>query len=365
MLQAKRSSSETLLKSRQERDAPQAQRSSAAALSTQDFHPERMLIIHSGGIGDLLLALPAMRVFRHAFPNAILEMMGRPERLALVAYDLRASVLHSVDQAGMAYFYAEDGSFPPRLGAFFSSFGVVLLFGGAGGNILAKNLKRAGAGRVISLPPFAPEGLGVHVSDYLVESLGREGIEGENAGAPLQLAEETLTAAQAFFTRSGVQEGARILAIHGGSGSPGKNWPPEKFAMVADWAAERAGILLLSGPAERGAEEIRKAMKKGSPLGADSLPLIRLAGLLNWSRAYLGNDSGITHLAASLGVPTVALFGPTDPAVWGPRGIAVRILYPRNISVGSLPETRGREMDSGLVNLSPHEVIEALTPLLI
>ncbi len=328
-------------------------------------HPEKILIIHSGGIGDLLLALPAMRVFRQAFPWAILEMMGRPERLALVAHDLRASSLHSIDQAGMAYFYAEEASLPPRLEAFFSSFEVVLLFGGAGGTILPKNLKRAGAGRVISLPPFPPEALGVHVSDYLVESLGREGIEGENVYVPLQLAEETLSAGQGFFADSGMERGTRILAIHPGSGSPGKNWPPEKFAMVADWAAERAEILLLSGPAERGAEEIRKAMKKGSPLGADSLPLIRLAGLLKWSRAYLGNDSGITHLAASLGVPTVALFGPTDPAVWGPRGIAVRILYPRNISAGSLPETWGREIDSGLVNLSPREVIEALAPLLI
>jgi ADP-heptose:LPS heptosyltransferase len=130
------------------------------------------------------------------------------------------------------------------------------------------------------------------------------------------------------------------LAIHPGSGSPGKNWPPENFAGVADWAAARANILLLSGPAERGAEEIRKAMKKAAPFVADNLPLTRLAGVLNWSRAYLGNDSGITHLAASLGVPTVALFGPTDPAVWGPRD-CVRIVHERSSSppcLESLPQ---------------------------
>jgi len=337
-----------------------------SALSTffMSSYPGKILIIHSGGIGDLLMALPAMRVFRHAFPSATLEMMGRPERLALVAYDLRAGFLHSIDQAGMVYFYAEAASLPPRLGAFFSSFGAVLLFGGGGGNLLAKNVKRAGAGRVISILPFPPEELRVHVSDYLVESLGREGIEGENACVPLQLPQEALTAAQGFFAGWGAKEGARILAIHPGSGSPRKNWPPENFARVADWAAERAGILLLSGPAERGAEEIRKAMKKAGPFVADNLPLTRLAGVLKWSRAYLGNDSGITHLAASLGVPTVALFGPTDPAVWGPRGIAVRILYARNFSVGSLPETRGQGIDSCLMNLHPHEVTEALTPLL-
>jgi len=327
-------------------------------------HPEKTLIIHSGGIGDLVLALPAMRVFRHAFSSAILEMMGRPERLALVAHDLRASLLHSIDQAEMACFYAEDASLPPRLGSFFSSFGVVLSFGGAGGNILAKNVKRAGAGRVISIPPFPPEELRVHVSDYLVESLRRGGIEGENACAPLQLPQETLTAAQDFFSGGGAKEGARILAIHPGSGSPGKNWPPGNFARVADWAAERANILLLSGPAERGAEEIRKAIKRAVPFVADNLPLTRLAGVLRRSRAYLGNDSGITHLAASLGVPTVALFGPTNPAVWGPRGVAVRIVHERS----SYPPCPSESLPHGCarcpVNLDPAEVIKVLAPFL-
>jgi hypothetical protein len=224
------------------------------------------VLIHSGGIGDLLMALPAMRMFRQAFPNATLEMMGRLERQALVAHDLRASLLHSIDQAGMAYFYAEDASLPPRLGAFFSSFGAVLLFGGAGGNILAKNVKRAGAGRVISIPPFPPQALRVHVSDYLVESLGREGIEGENACAPLQLPQETLTAAQSFFAGWGAKEGARILAIHPGSGSPAKNWPAENFAAVADWAAKRVRILLVTGPAEDGAEKVTPDLPRTSSL---------------------------------------------------------------------------------------------------
>jgi ADP-heptose:LPS heptosyltransferase len=335
-----------------------------SALSTQDFHPERILIIHSGGIGDLLLALPAMRVFRQAFPRAVLEMMGRPERLALVAHDLRAGLLHSIDQAEMAYFYAEDAPLPPRLGAFFPCFGAVLLFGGAGGNILAKNVKKAGAGRVISIPPFPPEALRVHISDYLVESLKREGIEGENACGPLQLAEETLTGAQGFFAGWGAKEGARILAIHPGSGSPGKNWPPEKFAMVAGWAAERAEILLLSGPAERGAEEIRKAMKTASPFVADTLPLIRLAGVLKCSRAYLGNDSGITHLAASLGVPTVALYGPTDPAVWGPRGVSVRIIHDKKPCPPGSFESQSNGCAPWRIAIDPDEVTEVLAPLL-
>ena len=113
-----------------------------AALSSQ---PEKILIIHSGGIGDLLLALPAMRIFRRAFPDSTLALLGRPERLSLVGFDLQAQSIHSIDQAGTAYFYAEETPLPAGLCSFFSAFGVVLVFGKTSGRLLAENLKKAGA----------------------------------------------------------------------------------------------------------------------------------------------------------------------------------------------------------------------------
>jgi ADP-heptose:LPS heptosyltransferase len=328
-------------------------------------HPEKTLIIHSGGIGDLLLALPAMRRFRQAFPCATLEMMGRPERLALAAFDLRASFLHSIDQAGMSYFYLDDAPLPPRLCSFFSSFGWVLSFGRLGAETLSKNLKKAGAGRVLTLSPIPPGGGRVHVSDYLVESLRSEGIGGEAPDHPLQLPEEASAFARDYLDGFGEKGKKQILAIHPGSGSRAKKWPAKNFAAVADWAAEKCGILLLTGPAEEGAEEVRRAMRKADPLRAENLPLIPLAGLLNRSRVYLGNDSGITHLAASLGLPTVALFGPTDPAVWGPRGAGVRTLRERTTPCPPCPS---KTLHGGLgpctVNMDPGEVIKVLAPLL-
>ena len=58
-----------------------------------------------------------------------------------------------------------------------------------------------------------------------------------------------------------------------------------------------------------------------------SLPILMLAGVIQRSRVYLGNDSGVTHLAAAVGTPTLALFGPTSPAVWAPRGEHVGVLH--------------------------------------
>jgi ADP-heptose:LPS heptosyltransferase len=326
--------------------------------------PPKILIIHSGGIGDLFLALPAMRLFRQAFSRATLELMGHPERLAVVAYDLKAEGIHSVDQAGMAYFYLEDASLPPHLCGFFSSLGLVLAFSRKSGQVLSKNLEEAGVGRVITLPSFPPEGLKVHVSDYLVTSLRKVGIEGEAPDHPLHLSEEALNFSRDYWGRSGLKENERILAIHPGSGSPAKNWSPSHFAGVADWAAGRARVLLISGPAQDGVEEVRGFLKKAVPLIAGNLSLVQLAAVLRKCAAYLGNDSGITHLASSLGLATVALFGPTDPEVWGPRGSCVRIMGGGRSLPSFFSEPQSQRYVPRPVNLEPDEVIEVLTPLL-
>jgi ADP-heptose:LPS heptosyltransferase len=325
---------------------------------------EKILILHSGGIGDLLLALPAMRMFRRAFPVAPLELMGRPERLALVFHDLGSTSVHSVDQGGMAYFYAEDAPLPPRLSGFFSSFRAALIFGRRGGKVLAENLRRAGIERVILIPSFPPEGLEVHVSDYLVEGLVKAGIDGEKISAPLRLPEEELASAGDFWAEHGLIQGEKILAIHPGSGSPAKNWAPQYFAEVAERASGRSRVLLIFGPADHGAREVKQSLKKVKPVVADQLPLIRLASVLSFCTAYVGNDSGITHLASALGIPTIAIFGPTNPALWGPQGPRVKFIHGKDSCPTSSPEARPECASLYLKGIKPDQVWGMLDLLL-
>jgi ADP-heptose:LPS heptosyltransferase len=322
------------------------------------------LIIHSGGIGDLLLALPAMRFFQHAFRQSPPSLMGHSERLALVAYDLKAETIHSVDRAGMAYFYLEDAFLPSSLRSFFSSFGLVLAFTGKDGPIFSKNVEKAGAARVLALPSFPPEGQKVHVSDYLVELLRKKGIEGEVPDHSLQVSEEALNFSWDYWARTGLKENERVLAIHPGSGNPAKNWSPSHFAGVADWAAGWARVLLISGPARDGVEEVKRNLKKVTPLIAENLSLLQLAAILRRCTAYLGNDSGITHLASSLGLATVALFGPTDPEVWGPRGASVRIMFGKRAESPFFSYPQSHRYSPSPVNFEPDEVIAVLAPLL-
>lgn len=123
----------------------------------------------------------------------------------------------------------------------------------------------------------------------------------------------------------------RVLAIHPGSGSAAKNWPLERFLELADALAPDAPWLLVLGPAEQDWDTARApgssaARALSRAVVVRDAPLRVLGALFAHAGLYAGNDSGATHLAAACGVPTLALFGPTDPRVWAPEGAHVTAL---------------------------------------
>jgi ADP-heptose:LPS heptosyltransferase len=117
------------------------------------------------------------------------------------------------------------------------------------------------------------------------------------------------------------------VVIHPGSGSPRKNWPMGKFLELAGIAAADGcgNPVFLFGEADAESRDAYRRAGAGWPV-IEGLDICAVAGMLAACRGYVGNDSGISHLAAALGLPSVVLFGPSDPAVWGPRGRAVRLL---------------------------------------
>jgi ADP-heptose:LPS heptosyltransferase len=326
--------------------------------------PRKVLIIHTGGIGDLLLALPAMRLFRQAYATDILELMGRPERLSLAAWDLKAKQIHSADLGELSSYYLEGSSLPGRLSSFFAAFHAVLLFGKSLSRIFAENLKRSGVRRVILLPPFPPDRSKIHAAEYLLDSLRSAGIEGKNSDDPLQSPEGALTLARQFWPDRGREKKKPILAVHSGSGSASKNWSPGNFAGVIDWASQKARVLLISGPAEDRGREVIEALKGEVPLLLDNPPLIHLAAVLRTCSVYLGNDSGITHLAAWVGISTVAIFGPTDPRIWGPRGQQVRIIFEPESCSSRSGGKKDRSPRPCLAKIHPSSVMDVLQDLL-
>lgn len=122
------------------------------------------------------------------------------------------------------------------------------------------------------------------------------------------------------------EDAPRPVILHPGSGEPWKRWPAERYAQLADALLERGvPVVLSAGPSDAAAlAAVRERMRGSAPVLA-GLPARALAACFSLARCYAGNDSGATHLAAAAGAPVVALFGPTDPASWAPRG-DVRLL---------------------------------------
>jgi ADP-heptose:LPS heptosyltransferase len=156
----------------------------------------------------------------------------------------------------------------------------------------------------------------VHAAVHFLRPLRELGVETDETAPRLDLGSERRARGREWARGFG----GDVLAIQPGSGSPAKNWPLAKFVALAGEAAGRLGLkpVFMLGEAE---ERIRDglAADRRFPVAA-GMSALELAERLSACAAYVGNDSGVTHLAVALGLPVVALFGPTDPRIWGPGG---------------------------------------------
>ena len=293
--------------------------------------PEKILMVHQGGLGDFILCLPAFGSIRRYYPKARIELMGYPRILQLVERRYYVDQGRSIDQAGLGSFYLKDGNLGGAASRYFAGFDRAFLFLQDRDGIFSDNIRKTGVKEVVTISPFPEKGRRAHVIDHMLSSLSSMGIPPGGSIPRIFLLEEDRQFAEDWLRHRGGYEGVGtgLVAIHPGSGSRKKLWPIENFLdLVARITGDlRLKTILFIGPAE--GEYWGNGlgwMRSINSLWAENLPLIQVASLLDRCRCYIGNDSGITHLAAAVGVSTVALFGPTDPEIWGLRGERVAIL---------------------------------------
>jgi hypothetical protein len=183
---------------------------------------------------------------------------------------------------------------------------------------LARNLAAA-IPRLVVHDPLPRAGSG-HAAQWLARPLSSLGVPcGDEQPPTLEATSEER--AQAAAVRCQLPE--RFLAVHPGSGAMAKSWPPDRFGGLLDVLAPDR-FLLIEGPAD--AEAAAALRGRVGAILARGLPPRVMGALLAEAAVFVGNDSGVTHLAAAYGAPTVALFGPTDPGVWSPVGPRVAIV---------------------------------------
>ena len=322
---------------------------------------QKILIWHQGALGDLLLAGPALTALSRHYAGARITALGHPERWGLLAPSLPLDEVWDSGEARWVHLFS-DGDLPAPLRERLAGFQLALIFAPHPRPLLQDRLRRAGIPAVHWLPSF-PETDGEAVAALQARHFAGLGLN--YTPAPFQLEIEKAAAAEL----PELPGPGPWLAVAPGSGAPRKNWPLARFYEVSRALGWEHGlrVVWLAGPAE--AEMLPYlgplARAQGQLLLAN-LPLARVARVLSRSRLYIGNDSGLTHLAAAVAGPAVlALFGPTDPRVWAPLGPRVRTLRapPSQTPVagdGTIPCPETRSLES----LLPETVLAAAAQML-
>jgi ADP-heptose:LPS heptosyltransferase len=244
----------------------------------------RRLLIRPGGIGDCILSLPALEFLKAEYT----EVWVRAEVVPLIRF---ADRVRPIASTGIDLLGLPEMDAPPALLDHLRAFGSIVSWYGANRPEFREQMN--GLGLPIQFFPALPSaGERIHAADFFLQQADGDGPAIPKIDCPYAPAD--------------------YAVIHPFSGSPRKNWPLSRFRELAERLA--VPVQWCAGPEEELDGAIRIA------------DLYELACWLARAKVYIGNDSGITHLAAAAGAKVVAIFGPTDPAVWAPRGDRVRVI---------------------------------------
>lgn len=267
----------------------------------------RVLAIRAGALGDTVVTLPAIAALARL--PARVELVGTSPYVELALGPGLARATHSIDRARFRALF-DAGVDDTEVCELLGGFDFVVAWSRM--PLLPAKLKSLGVDWIEAAPLPPP---GVHASDHLVAALAPLGIHAPVPTPSLRVDERPRTA---------WPRGCRFAAIHPSSGSVVKNWPPARFEALARLCRE-AGleVVWIQGEAD---EKVVPPLRRAVPgLVAKELTVRELAGLLSECAVFVGNDSGVSHLAAAVGAPSVAVFRATDPQQWAPRGPLVRV----------------------------------------
>lgn len=279
----------------------------------------RILIIRPGATGDTLLAFPIIAAIRKACANPHITLVGNPTVLPLALATGLVDEAFDYGHLQWSSLFSVSGIHSPAVLDQLQRTDLAICWLRDPGGMLEQNLRQASVRKVIVAPGHPAEGQHIHIVTYLARTIGLPHIE-----IPYRLSLKTAQHSTHYSANPRV-------AVHPGSGGDQKCWPSSSFAaLIAQLWHRNYPVLLLAGPADhQRIEAIQRLLPPPQPGMFASLidePLLLVAQCLQQYSCYIGNDSGITHLAAMLGVPTIALFGPTDPAIWQPIGPTVTII---------------------------------------
>ena len=299
----------------------------------------RILVVRGGAIGDFILTLPALAALRKQFRRAHLEVLGYPQIASLARLAGYADEVRSIEARPLAGFFARKGELDKTLGEHLGTFNIVVSYLYDPDEIFRENVGRCSKAQFIAAPYRPDETQSIHATDVFLKPLERLAIFGADPVPRIRIALEA------------DERASGTLALHPGSGSEKKNWPEEQWEeLLGEIAAKtRWPVLLVGGEAD---EARLQRLSSILPIARLQIalhqPLTELAMRLARCDAFVGHDSGITHLAAAVGLRGIALWGETNADIWRPRSNSFELV-------------RG---ERGLASLNASTVFSALSRLM-
>ena len=285
-----------------------------------------IVMIHPGGLGDVLLAVPAIVRLRTRFLNHQLVLCAEDQIARLLLSCRIIDAWTSVQGQICADLFAGDHSAAGQVQAWLENCDLAIAWTQDLDGKLSESLKAVGVREVIVRSPFSTAIRATHQRDRFLEAINEAPSDDEGA-VLLTVTENLLHLGRTCLDAAGISIGQSLGVIHPGSGSAHKCVAPETLATVV-LALQISGAtpVVLEGPADR--EPVERLLRScvNPPIVLKGLDLLTVAGVLAQARLFVGQDSGVTHMAGLMGVRTVALFGPTDPARWAPRGAHLSVV---------------------------------------
>lgn len=298
---------------------------------TTDHSIQRIAVFRALQLGDLLLAIPALRSLRAGFPQAEITLIGLPwansfsQRFAhLIDRFVSFPGYPGIDevacsQSELRAFFQEQRAYSYDLGIQMHGSGLTsngFMFGLGARLTAGFYVQHRPHGLTWTLPyPDTASEIGRNLS--LVHGLGCP-----DTGAHLEFPVGDADQREAEQLLSDVRPSADFLVgIHPGARPSARRWPAERFAMVADTLAQsQSAKIVLTGSRDEAAtvRSVTDRMQVPALNLAGRTTLGGLAAVIRRLDLFLSNDTGPAHLAEAVGTPTVRLFGPADRLRWAP-----------------------------------------------
>ena len=286
----------------------------------------RVTVVRSGALGDTILLLPTVELLRAAVPSARITVVGSQWAERVAPLLKRPWTVLRFDSLDLLPLFAREDCADPS-GAFRDAH-LAVVYTPDLDDVFVRNVRRLCGATVIPHPVEPPPG--VHAACHCAAALTKGLPKTNELPLPdLAVSPHARREAKRWLAGRLRETGGLPVVLHVGSGGEWKCWPAEHFAGLARWlTAQGAQVILIQGPAdERASHATCERLPPNIPAAVGRFEnLENAAALISRAALYVGNDSGITHLAAALGAPTVAVFGPTDPMVWRPLGRSVRVV---------------------------------------